>query len=131
MKQKKFLVGVVAVALVLSTGVVTYATKPQISDWFVTQVKGEISADGSGILSFDKTNLTKGVQYKDKVSIGDGEGILTFGDTKLPQGAQLVQEIFMGDIKDEQSFDETDLPEGVQYKDEVSNGVINGVKEFE
>lgn len=76
MKQKKLLAGVVAAALVLSTGAVAYAAEPQISDWFATQVKGEISTVVEDALPFDETNLPEGVQYVGEVSTSIINGVM-------------------------------------------------------
>lgn len=119
MKQKKILVGAIATALVLSTGAAAYAAGPHSSDRFAAQVKGEISAVREGTLSFDKTDLPKGVQFAQEISEGG-------------EGANSVQSISVDDLEGALAFDVTDLPEGVQFAMEVSeDAVANGVKVLE
>lgn len=154
MKQKKILVGAVAMALVLGTGAAAYAAEPHGPNLFAAQVKGEISTVREGILSFDETDLPEGVQFAQKVSEGsegdnrvqsisadDAEGALSFDETDLPEGVQfaqkvsegsveggnLVQSVSIGDVEGTLSIDEADLPEGVQYTGQGTNSVANGV----
>lgn len=114
MKQKKLLVGAIATALVLSTGAAAYAAEPHIPDGFAAQAKGGISTVREGVLSFDETDLPKGVQFAQEVSEGG-------------EGANRVLSITIDDVEGALSFDEADLPEGVQFAQEVSEGAANGV----
>lgn len=155
MKQKKILVGAVAMALVLGTGAAAYAAEPHSPNLFAAQVKGEISTVREGILTFDETDLPEGVQFAQKVSEGgvegeelvrsisidDAEGALSFDETELPEGVQfaqkvsegsveggnLIQSSSIGAVEGTLSFDETELPEGVQYTGQGTNSVANGV----
>lgn len=80
MKQKKLIIGAVALSLTLTTGVATYAATKQQEKGMIYQNK--ISLNGEGALSFediDKNNLPDGVHYMDEVSL-NGEGALSFED---------------------------------------------------
>lgn len=113
MKQKKLLVGAIATALVLSTGTAAYAAEPHISNLFASQIKGDISTEREGILSFNETELPEGVQFAQEVSEG---GI---------KGGNLVQSISMDDVEGALSFDEKELPEGVQFAQKISEGGVD------
>ena len=97
MKQNKLIIGAVAMALTLTTGVATYAAaKPQEKGM---TYQDEISMDVEGALSLkniDKNNLPDGVHYMDEISM-NVEGALSF-----------------------ENIDKNNLPDGVHYVDEVS-----------
>lgn len=114
MKQKKLVAGVVATAMVLSTGAAAYAAEAQDSDQLTTAVECQAATVAEGNLSFDETQLPDGVQFAQEVS-ANGEEATT-----------LTESISVEYTDDTLTFDVKDLPEGVQFAQKGSNSVFQG-----
>lgn len=140
MKQKKLVAGVVATAMVLSTGAAAYAAEAQTSDQLANAVESEAAIVAASSLSVAEQQLPDGVAYRGELLISDEAGTLAFDVAELPDGVQFAQEVSANgeeattlteSISVEYAdgtltFDVKDLPEGVQFAQEGSNSVFQG-----